>query len=102
MNPKVIPFLHDELHLHKTAETECVRRLLDLCLELGECPENIYEIMEERDLGSRASCQKHMSRVGRKLWERGTGVFHTAECEYESPLETVHDILYYLSDHKIW
>lgn len=102
MNQEVIEFLHEKLHLHQNKDTACLAGAVSLCLELGSVPSDLYARLSEMGYGSIVSIRKSMSRIAPDIWERGAGIFHFPEIQYESPLATIHHILYALSGRKIW
>lgn len=95
-------FLHDVLKMRRTIDVVRVCQILRAVLELGYCPDQLYSAMSGTGIASLSALRKSVSRIAPEIWKRGAGIFHPVNCEYDSPLNTIHDLLYYLSDGKIW
>ena len=84
-----------------SSDLRYVRTILEIALELGYFPKDIYARAARRLHIYLGALRKGLSRLTPLLWESGGGVFHKPGTPCPKPMTVLRKMAYILSDGTI-
>lgn len=85
----------------KSVESNYVREILEVVLERRKFEPGIYEIVAQRTGRSVGAVRKGVSRITPILWKNFIAMNGMEGAEYPGPLDTLHEITFYMTDKDI-